>query len=81
MGLFYQGYGCRCDHCCDQVEESIGGNTKGQISRIAKTRGWMSVRATYWFCCAGCLGSWWSQKNEDPAYRDLEKDVMRELDK
>lgn len=79
MGLFDQGWGCRCDQCHEQADGTVGGRTKAAMKQVARSRGWMSVRGKYWFCCASCIGSWWAKRSNDPAFSDLEKDVIKEL--
>jgi len=57
MGLFNQGWGCRCDHCEDQALGEVGGLPRAEIIRYAKEIGWVN-RGEKWFCSEYCLFAW-----------------------
>lgn len=61
MGLFNQGWGCRCDGCGDQADESIGGRSRKSMEELARRRGFVTTKyecELYWFCGDECRDEW-----------------------
>lgn len=79
MGLFNQGWGCRCDVCGENADDSIGGRSKWQMSNLAKRRGWICLRVTYWFCSKECLSRWIDDHRDNVAYEGSLMDAAEKL--
>lgn len=79
MGLVNQGWLCRCDVCEGQADASIGGYTKSEIIRIAKARGFICLRISYWFCSADCLRQWIAEKELIPGFQGSLMDDAKKL--
>ena len=65
MGLYNQGWGCRCDHCGDQAADSIGGLPRLDMIRLAKRQGWIQ-RKEKWFCSEYCQAAWLARQPSVP---------------
>lgn len=82
MGLFNQGWGCRCDQCEAQADATIGGYRKHATVAKASRDGWRSLSGTrYWFCSKECLVAWWAEKSQYSKYKHMAAGVRRLLRK